>query len=885
MIWRIRLLGGISLSRGNHIIAHFESSRVASLLAHLALFSQHPRSREELIEILWPEEEPELGRHRFRQALYSLRRQLESPGIPPNSILYANRRTVRLNPATFSCDAVDFERQVQTKQFREARALYEGELLPGFYDEWILTERYRLHNIFEEIPDDAPDAEEPVQASTLRAPPLVSLPAYLTEYFGREEEKRLILGKLESHRLITITGMGGIGKTRIAIEVAREAAHIYERTAFVPLEECVSPGQILEHIPPALQLPPSPSSALDQMAHALAGNKVLLVLDNLEQLAGMESASHIEELLNRFPGMSCLVTSRRLLGIPGECEVSLSPLPATLADATLDDTARNPGVALFLSRVQAGRPGFQITENNRPDVVALCNALDGLPLALEIAASRIRAFTPTEMLVQLKDRFRLLARPSRGSHTGQRHRSMEATLEWSWRLLSSEQQQFLSALSVFRGGWTAELATQVCEAPDAGERLETLVMDSLVIGEETRERTTRFRLMELVRVFVKERTEVERVTTLTQRHQAAFIELAKRVRGGDQSVLLVEGENLKAALETAIENGDTDTSLVLCASVGENWLPLVGPARAMDLVQKALGLPLGDRRLRVEALSIASHLSLLTQNRTMACTLASEALVVASNDPHMRSLSLVASARAQMVTTREATVLAKALLEEAIPLVDSVEAERTLGSARRLLGVVATRLGEYTRAEELLKQSLKHFEKAGDRQGAIYAWDNLGGIAVEQGDLNRALDLYGEARTRAEEINEVVYVAKVYQNLATIYARQKRWEESLVMGQECIRRNEALGNAYILAFALWNITEPLTYLGRHREAVGLLGFIERFWVEHYDPLNDEEMGYCEMIRTNVTLALGDSQANILWSAGAGMTLNEAIRLALQAPLN
>ena len=883
MIWRVQLLGRLTVTRGSQVITRFESSRVAALLAHLVLFSNHPASREELIELLWPEEEPDRGRHRLRQAIYSLRRQLEPPGIPPNTVLNADRLTASLNPHTFSCDAVDFDRLVREKRFREAKAEYRGDLLPGFYDEWILTERYRLQAIFEQLPEDAPGSQESAKAAPSSRPPFVSLPGYLTEYFGREEEKRVLFGHLATHRLITISGMGGIGKTRLAIEVAREAAFNYERTAFVPLEECFSPVAILEHIPSALQLPPSQSSPMDQMVHSLAGCKVLLILDNFEQLAGPDGAAHIEDLLHRFPEMVCLVTSRRLLGVTGECEIPLAPLPSVLVDGAIEETARSPGVALFLNRAQAARPGFQITEKNRDDIVALCNALDGLPLALEIAASRIRAFTPTEMLRQLEDRFRLLARPSRGTHKDQRHRSILATLEWSWRLLAPAQQHFLAALSIFRGGWTAELAAEVCDVPDAEERLEALVMDSLVIGEVTRALTTRFRLLDMVRAFVRDRAENLTSDALIRRHQAAFLAMARRVRGGDQSALLAEGENLKAALEMAIEDGDVDTAFAFCIVVDESWLPLVGPDRTLKLLQNALSLPGGDRSLRVETLALASHLSLLTRNRALASTLASEALQIAGVDPSLRSLSLVANARAQMVQTREATNLVKSLLEEAIPLAEAAGAERTLGWAFRLLGVVATRQRDYSLADQYLQESLKRFDIAGDRKGAIYAWDNLAGLAVEQGDLTGALEFYGESRRRAEELNERVYAAKVLQNLATIYARQQRWEESLVTGQECIRRNQALGNAYILAYALWNITEPLTYLGRHDEAARLMGFIERFWVAQYDPLNEDEIGYCAMIRARVAAALGDSLASDLWIAGARMNLNEAVRTALQAP--
>jgi predicted ATPase len=880
LIWRIQTLGGLTVTRGSQVITRFESSRVAALLAYLALFSKHPASREELIELLWPEEETDRGKQRLRQAIYSLRRQLEPPGIPPNTVLNADRYSVGLNPQSFSCDAIDFNKLVREKQFVAAKSVYTGELLPGFYDEWILDERNRLQAIFENLPETAHTPDETVKAAPAGNAPFVSLPGYLTEYFGRVEERCRILEQLASRRLVTITGLGGIGKTRIAIEVAREASSRYDRTALVPLEECVSPGQILEHIPPALQLPRSQSSPMDQMVHALAGSKVLLVLDNLEQLAGVEGASHIEEMLTRFPGMTCLVTSRRLLGIQGECEIPLSPLPTALSIATLEETARSPGVALFISRAQAGRPGFQITENNRDDVVTLCNALDGLPLALEIAASRIRAFTPSEMLAQLEDRFRLLARPIRGAHKDQRHRSIEATLEWSWRLLTPDQQQFLSALSVFRGGWTADFAAEVCEAADAGERLEELAMDSLVISEETRERTTRFRLLEVVRVFVREKLEEEQARGLVRRHRAAYLDLARRVQGGKRVALFAEGENLKAALESAISAQEVNTALALCVAVGDNWLPLVGPDRAMELMQETLGLPFPDPGLRVEGLSLASHLSLLTQNRSLACAMASEALDVAGDTPHLRARSLIASARAQMVHTRESSLLSRSLLEEALPLIESNGNPGMLGEAQRLLGVLATRLGEYTNAERLLNSALESFERVSDRRGAVYTWDNLGGIAVQTGELDRALELYGESQRRAEEINEVVYSAKVLQNLATIYARQKRWERALAVGQECIRRNQALGNAYILAYALWNLTEPLTHLQRYGEAARLMAFIERFWVEQYDPLNEDETGYCAMIYAQVEAALGEVKAAEHRKAGARMTLVEAIRLAL-----
>jgi predicted ATPase len=205
----------------------------------------------------------------------------------------------------------------------------------------------------------------------------------------------------------------------------------------------------------------------------------LLILDNFEQLVEAGGGAIVETLLARLPSLTCLVTSRRVLGVVGEQEFPLSPLPLPGLSDSLAEIASNPGIALFVRRAQAVRPGFHLTEQNHTDVLALCRSLEGIPLALELAASRIRTLSPAEMQQQIQDRFDWLARSGPGADKEPRQRSLSATLEWSWRLLSPAHQRFLSALSVFRGGWNAEAAADVCAREDARDLLESLVMDSL----------------------------------------------------------------------------------------------------------------------------------------------------------------------------------------------------------------------------------------------------------------------------------------------------------------------------------------------------------------------------------------------------------------------
>ena len=893
MIWRVQLLGNLTISRGSSTINHFESGRTGAALAYLALHSNHPIPREELAEAIWPDQPQELTRHRLRQSIYSLRQQLEPPGIPRNSVLIADKTSLQLNPNSFSCDVLEFIKNCKSRRYEEAKALYSGEFMPGFFDEWILSERYELMYLFDSLPggdpvNPQPDLKAESESLQIRLPfqsfgsnqTIVSLPGYMTEFFGREEEGLRLQTHLEKNRLITLTGIGGVGKTRLAVENSKIVAEKFVITSFVPLEECNAPSQIIDFIARAIQLPPSPISPLERLTHSLSAHRSLIILDNFEQLAESDGISLIECLLHEFPLLTLLITSRRLLGISGEIEISLSPLFEAQADESLEMSANNPGIALFVSRAQSARPSFQINERNRLDIIALCSKLEGLPLALEIAASRIRAFSPAEMLAQLEDRFTFLSRPARGISKDQRHRSLSATLHFSWRLLPIDQRRFLCALAVFKGGCTAELANEVCNAPDAAERLESLVMDSLVISEQKDFRRTRFRLLESVREFVIAQSEFEAHRLIVRRHQNACLNLALGVVGKSLLPLMEECDNFISALETAIKMQDSEMALSLSIAAGEYLLSLAGPERSLSLLHSALALPGEDASLRVKTLGVASFITFLTKNRVSAIHMAEQAITLAGSDPALRAHALTALVKTRMLRDEAVLKSNVVLLEEAIHLAEISGDRSALANDYRLIGLVHSRLGNFFLADQFMNMALSLLKADKDSQSTVFVLDGIASLSAKKGDAENALKRYEEARKLAEEVDNEAYLAKVEQNFATVYARQGRWEEAILSGQNCILKIAPFGNVYIMAHALWNLPEPLCRIGKYESGAKLIGFIERFWLENYDPFDDEEIQYLNSIRRELVLGLGEHEADCIWKTGAIMTLNEAIHLSL-----
>src|SRR5262249_47981149 len=322
-----------------------------------------------------------------------------------------------------------------------------------------------------------------------------NLPLQLTRFFGREQELSQLRNLLldEGTRLGTVTGPGGVGKTRFALESAKQLLEpLCEAVWFVPLADLSDPGLIASAVLESMRLVCAPNlEPLEQVIEALSRQRALLVLDNFEQLA-TGGASVVGAMLERGGALKCLITSRRRLNMEGEREFPLPPLPGRDGAARPERLILNDSVRLFIDRAQTARPDFQVTRANAAAVAQLCARLEGIPLALELAAAKAQVLTPAQMLARLVERFDLLV--SKRRRVTERHRTLRAAIDWSYQLLAPELQKFFARLSVFGGGWTLEAAETVCEEPMALDYLAQLRDCSLILIEDE-EHEARFRML------------------------------------------------------------------------------------------------------------------------------------------------------------------------------------------------------------------------------------------------------------------------------------------------------------------------------------------------------------------------------------------------------
>ncbi|WP_309713006.1 winged helix-turn-helix domain-containing protein, partial [Armatimonas sp.] len=555
-IWRIALFDGPRLCTPEGTeVRRFRSQRVAALLAYLCLHLGRDCPREALLEALWPDEDPQITANRLRVSLTSLRHQLEPPGTPPGSVLDASRAGyVRLRSESVWCDVSAFAAALKRGARDEAAQLCSyGPLLPGFYDEWILTERERLEALRETLP--APQSEAIVlTVSESTASVERHLPVVLTHFFGRETEREALAEALTEDRLVSLIGLGGMGKSRLAIETARQLAL---PSAFVPLadlsrnEETRLAEFVLRVLGVAAPGEGDPSEALGTLL-ARRG-PFLLLLDNAEHLEGGVAALAVR-LLEQAPELRLLITSRQPLGVLGERVIALEPLELPLASATPERLLEFPAVALFCDRARHVRPDFILTPRHTEALITICQKLEGMPLALELAAARIRTQTPIQIAAALDASILTLTTNQRG--LPDRHKSLRAVIQSSVDLLEPTLCAFFYALSVFQGGWTSEAAEAVTQCPQTELFLDELAHRSLItLREDERTGMMRFGFLETLRQFATEGcTEKE---ALTPRHSAYFLHLAAQATEDDVRLfdpLEPELENLALALNYGWEH-------------------------------------------------------------------------------------------------------------------------------------------------------------------------------------------------------------------------------------------------------------------------------------------------------------------------------------------
>ncbi len=590
-------------------------------------------------------------------------------------------------------------------------------------------------------------APPPAPAAFSLFPPLQTP---LTRFFGRADEMDQIGALLRRRdvRLVTLTGPGGAGKTRLALEAARHLTGFFQGAVlFVALVSLPDEGRVLDALADALRLPLKAGSSLEeQIAAALGGQPTLLVLDSMEQI-GETAAPWLERLLTRAPDLTCLVTSRRRLNVPGEREVSVPPLPTpSAAQARASSLAEFPSVQLFVDRAQAGLPDFQITPRNAPAVAALCERLKGSPLALELAAGWAQTLTPAQMLERLEDRFPLLV--SRREGTLPRYQVLPDAVEWSYRLLSPELQRFFVQLSVFRGGCGLEAAQSVCEEPQALEMLSQLRARSLLVMTDEGG-ALRFRMLESLREFAGDRRaeNQEAHAHLAYRHTHYFLQFASQAKealdGPDHlrwlDRLEAEHGNLRTALDWCqADPAGADAGIQLVFLLGRPWY-MRGHWRDLRQVLESL-------LARTDA-SAAARAMALSELADVAGYLGDER---ASAEAYGQSLTLYER------------------------LGDWMGAAQCL----RSLGRLAQDRGDYQAGRLHFERCLSLMRRVGGAPDVADALHNLGRLIQVQGDSETACALYRESLSLARQSGDDAGAASVLTELAESAIGADRHDEA-----------------------------------------------------------------------------------------------------------
>jgi non-specific serine/threonine protein kinase len=925
-IWRIRLLGELKAEREDRILTSF-SPKIASLLAYLAYFLHRPHPREKLIDLFWPDSDLDAGRHSLRQGLSEIRRYLHLPDASVPTLL-ADRQTVRLNPLAVTTDIAEFEDALQVaasarsvrdriEGLTRAVECYRGDLLPGFYDDWIVLEGERLAGRYlsalGELIRELEDTEESEKALeyaqlALKADPLReethqalirlyvtmgqpsaarkrygelerifreelgrdpspsskglldrltrveeeipgrktpsdrregnrvepdlaardpffsrqfprSFPQPLTPLIGREREVEKVQELLGTSRLVTLIGAGGVGKTRLAIE----AAHALEDAfpggrAFADLAPLTDPGQVVRAVASAFGIEEDSRGYLHQsLIRSLGTQTALLVLDNCEHLLDA-CAEGVEMWLQGCPNLHVLATSREALNVIGEQRYRVPGL--SLPDAeTSDDLAafaRCGAVRLFAERARAVQPSFTINAANASSLLQICRQLDGMPLAIELAATRVRVMPVEQIAARLDDLFRLLTGGSRTALP--RQQTLKALIEWSYQLLSDSEKTLLGRLSVFSGGWTLEAAERICTDETIAEvevldLLTGLVDKSLVVFEGERP-PARYRLLETLRQYARERlSEADEEMAVRKRHAAFFLKMAEqfdlshragaREEGGFEAITL-EYDNLRSALAYYLDETEGDSGLRLAYALRPFWETRGHWNEGRQYLERLLvrGEPEEKTPIRAMALNAVGHLASLQGDFSAAQLYLEQSLAMAREvgNPAVEADAL--RDLGHRALHQDDFPVARSFYEQALEISRRCGDRAEEAARLRDLGYAAVSQYDFPSAERNMYQSLSLARELGDFRGEAESLYIIGRMFFYRGSypaayppLEKSLEISRASGDRKAEGNVLRLLGQVALWQRDLASARRYLQESL---EVCVALGHRDGEAWTL---------------------------------------------------------------------------------------
>jgi predicted ATPase/DNA-binding SARP family transcriptional activator/DNA-binding NarL/FixJ family response regulator len=685
-----------------------------------------------------------------------------------------------------------------------------------------------------------------------------NLPAARTNFVGREREMVEVKRTLAMTDLLTLTGTGGCGKTRLALEAARDLVGIYPDGGWLVELAPLSDGALLpQAVAATLGVREQPGRPLiETLLDALRDKEMLLILDNCEHL--IHAAAHLAEvLLDSCPRLRVLATSREPLGVRGELSWPVPSLstPGTQHLPTVEELEGFESARLFVDRASNRHPGFELTPENATAVAQVCARLEGIPLAIELAAVRVGMLSAKQISERLGHSLKLLTRGDRTAD--HRHQTLRATLDWSYELLGEHEQVLFRRLSAFAGGFTLEAAESVgaggaIEEEDVLDLLTMQVDKSLVVAEESWESGARYRLLEPVRQYAREKLEEGgEAEAVGRRHAKFFLDLAERaepeLKGPGQTEWLKgldeDNDNLRAAMAWLLEEGEVEAAVRMAWSLWIFWLIHGHQSEGRRWIEAALA----------------------------------------------KGANLTAHARAKALWVRASTYYGlgrpeqlERICQEAVTLFRGVGDKSGLAYTLGLKAAVLMQRGDAERAISLYEEAIELGRKTGEKWGASGALGHLGSIYLDQGDYKQAARYFEEGLELSREIGNKLAGSTALYGLAMAAQSQGDYERAAELYAEGLRSSAAAGDKANIAYCLEGLAQVATAQEEPEHAARLFGAaeasLEAAGGAVYAYVQDRSLH--EQAVDAVRSRLNKATFSAAWAKGSAMSVGEAVEYAL-----
>jgi predicted ATPase/class 3 adenylate cyclase len=724
-----------------------------------------------------------------------------------------------------------------------------------------------------------------------------NLPLQPTPLVGRESEVSEIVGRLRSDgaRLLTLTGPGGTGKTRLALQAGADLLEeVEDGVFFVSLAALTDPDLVYSAVAKSLGVKESAGQSLEESLEAYLQHKhLLLILDNFEQV--LEGAPFVGELLGSCPNLKVLATSRIPLRLYGEQEYPVPPLEVPDPDAlpSLEVLTRYEALTLFAERAKAVKPDFEITNENAHTVAEICMRLDGLPLAIELAAARMKLLPPQSLLSRLGNRLKLLKGGARNLPA--RQQTLRATIDWSYDLLTEEEKTLFGRLSVFSGGHTLEAAEEVCDPEGNLDALEVAgsLLEKSLLRREGPEEDPRFMMLETIQEYAREKLEesgeAEKFKHAHAEYSLALAEEANAELRGPEAPkglerLEAEHDNMRAALEWALGQENAELGLRLAGALWWFWWMRGHYSEGRRWIEEALASDgRGSPESRARSLAGVAALALEQGDLDRVEEASAEGLELLAREatgPSETKLYLLLSV-GHVALDREDPSRATKAFEESLALSRQLGHGLVLASSVVNLATVTYEEGDLKRATELFEEGIDLFRERGDKLGLASCLINLGLVVYSQGDLERAVRLTEEAVALYRELGVRRNIAVGLGNLGWMALLQNDLSRAADLFEEDLGLARDIGVNLLVQSGLEGCACVAGAQGEAQRAAQLWGAAQTLHQAMGIPRDTDWLEEADERISDVRSGMGERAWEEALAMGQAMKLEEAVSYALQ----